>query len=81
MFMSPDAPRFGHEPEPPAEKPIPIVHDPTAGMEPDPGGDTPAYDHGEPAPELTRVNRVSGHEVADKLRQERRVKRLEEKGY
>ncbi len=32
-------------------------------------------------PELTRVNRVSGHEAADKLRHERRLKRLEGKGY
>ncbi len=33
------------------------------------------------APPLTRVNRVSGHELADKLRQLRRLQRLSEKGY
>jgi hypothetical protein len=81
MFISPDAPRFGKDPDPATEESaVPIVHDPVpAGMEPDPepaSGETAA-----PAPELTRTTRVAGHEVADKLRQERRVKRLEEKGY
>ena len=60
-------------------RPTPIVHDPVpAGMEPDP---EPELAEPAPAPELTRTTRVAGHEVADKLRQERRVKRLEEKGY
>ena len=54
------------------------VHDPVPmAVEPD----TAPVEQAEVAPELTRVNRVSGHELADKLRQERRVKRLEEKGY
>jgi len=81
MFISPDAPRFGKEPDPAIEESyVPIVHDPVpAGMEPDPepaSGETAA-----PAPELSRPNRVPGHVVLDQARDERRKKRLEEKGY
>lgn len=48
----------------------------------DPGAVAAAAENqGVPVPELTRVRRATGHEVADKLRHERRLKRLEEKGY
>jgi len=58
-------------------RPVPIVHDPTPAPEPAPG--EPAEPA--PAPELSRPNRVPGHAVLDQARDERRKKRLEEKGY
>ena len=84
MPVNPEFKRPGRKPE--AQHKAPVQVQPAAAEDPElpetpevkaeePKAREEALEHPAPAP------RISGQELIDKLRQERRVKRLEEKGY